>query len=118
MPTSPQDSTAAPQYLPLPDIAEALGVLVTKVHQLLRERCLLAVRVDGVRKVPAGFIADASVVKGLPGTITLLSDAGFTDEEIIDWLFAADPTLPGRPIDALRENRGTEVRRRAQSAGF
>ena len=26
--------------------------------------------------------------------------------------------LPGSPIDALRANRGTEVRRRAQALGF
>lgn len=104
--------------MPVPDIAEALGLVVTRVHQLLRERALLAVRRDGVLRVPAEFVVDGEVVKGLPGTITLLTDAGFTDPEIIDWLFTADPSLPGRPIDALRGNRGKEVRRRAQSAGF
>ena len=28
-----------------------------------------------------------------------------------------DDDLPGRPIDALRENRGSEVKRRAQAMG-
>ena len=50
--------------------------------------------------------------------INLLRDAHFGDEEIVDWLFRADDSLPGTPIQALRENRGTEVKRRAQSAGY
>jgi hypothetical protein len=44
-----------------------------------------------------------------------LGDDGFTDDEAYRWLTIDDPSLPGRPIDALRENRGTEVRRRAQA---
>jgi hypothetical protein len=99
-------------------IANQLGLVVTKVHQLIRERQLLAVRVQGVLRVPAEFIQDGLVVKGLPATITLLKDGGYSDEEIMDWLFTAEETLPGTPIDALRENRGREVHRRAQAAGF
>jgi hypothetical protein len=45
-----------------------------------------------------------------------LRDARFTDVEIIGWLYEADISLPGTPIAALRENRGTEVKRRAQAA--
>jgi hypothetical protein len=44
----------------------------------------------------------------------VLSDRGLGDVESLEWLFTADDSLPGRPIDALRENRGREVRRRAQ----
>jgi len=98
-------------------IANQLGLVVTKVHQLIRERQLLAVRVQGVLRVPAEFIQDGLVVKGLPATITLLKDGGYSDEEIMDWLFTAEETLPGTPIDALRENRGREVHRRSQAAG-
>jgi hypothetical protein len=57
------------------------------------------------------------VVKGLPGLLTVLHDAGFGDRECIEWIFT-DADLPGRPIDALRENRGSEVKRRAQAMGF
>ena len=56
--------------------------------------------------------------QGLPGTLTLLSDAGFDDAAALRWLFTADDTLPGTPIQALRENRGTEIRRRAQALAF
>jgi hypothetical protein len=111
-------AAGAPTYLPVPDIAEQLGLVVTKVHQLLRDRTLIGVRRNGVLVIPAEFVLDGVVVKGLPGTITLLSDAGYTDQEIIDWMFAQDASLPGSPIRALRENRGREVHRRAQTAGY
>ncbi len=89
--------------------------MVTKVHQLINERQILAVRANGVLRVPAEFVTAGEITKGLPGTIMLLTDAGFTDAEIMDWLFEEDPTLPGTPIAALQENRGTEVKRRAQA---
>ena len=58
------------------------------------------------------------MVKSLPSVITVLRDGRFADAEIVDWLFRADDSLPGAPIDALRENRGSEVKRRAQVAGY
>ena len=50
--------------------------------------------------------------------MTLLTDAGYSDEEACDWLFTPDPTLPGSPIEALRAGRKTEIRRRAQALAF
>ncbi|MCK9928740.1 Rv2175c family DNA-binding protein [Frankia sp. Mgl5] len=105
-------------WLNVPDVAEGLGVPVTRVRQMVRDRTLLARRVDGVLKVPAAFIQDGAVVKGLPGLLTLLFDAGYNDDEALDWLFREDPSLPGTPVQALAENRGKEVRRRAQALGF
>ncbi|HET6633829.1 MAG TPA: Rv2175c family DNA-binding protein [Streptomyces sp.] len=106
-----------PEWLTLPDIAEQLGVEVTRVRQLVKESQLIAVRrgENRVLQVPADFIAGDRIVKGLVGTITLLKDDGFTDEEMLEWLFTPDETLPGTPAQALRENRGTEVKRRAQA---
>ncbi|MBZ4318739.1 Rv2175c family DNA-binding protein [Streptomyces huiliensis] len=106
-----------PKWLTLPDIAEMLDVEVTRVRQLVKEGQLIAVRrgENRVLQVPADFIAEGKVVKGLAGTLTLLKDDGFTDEEMLEWLFTPDPTLPGTPAQALRENRGTEVKRRAQA---
>jgi hypothetical protein len=70
------------------------------------------------QQVPALFIDDDGlVVKGLPGLLTVRHDNGYDDRESIAWLFT-DADLPGRPIDALRENRGAEAKRRAQSMGF
>ena len=45
---------------------------------------------------------------------------GMDDDEIIEWMFTPDPTLPveGAPIDALRAGHKTEIRRRAQELAF
>ncbi|MFF5501776.1 Rv2175c family DNA-binding protein [Streptomyces roseolus] len=106
-----------PAWLHLPDIAEMLGVPVTRVRQLVNEGQLIAVRrgENNALQVPAAFIQDDKVVKGLAGTLTLLRDDGFSDAEMLEWLFTPDPTLPGTPAQALGENRGTEVKRRAQA---
>jgi uncharacterized protein len=107
------------ELLTLPDAAEALGLPITRVHQYVRDGHLLAVRDDaGTRCVPALLIQDGAVVKSLPSVITLLRDAQFEDGEIVDWLFREDESLPGSPIEALRANRGSEVKRRAQVAGY
>ena len=60
----------------------------------------------------------SSPEKGLPATLTLLRDNGYRDDEVVAWLFEIDESLPGSPVVALRENRGREVHRRAQVAGF
>jgi hypothetical protein len=104
------------EVLPLPDVAERLGLPVTKVRQALRDGQLVAIRRDGVLCVPAVFLTDeGTIVKGLPGTITVLADAGFTPDGMIRWLFTEDESLPGRPIDQLRATGAREVKRRAQA---
>jgi hypothetical protein len=108
----------AVEWLTVPDVAERLGMPVTRVHQLLRDGGLLAVRVDGVLRVPASFITGDAVVRHLTGVLTVLRDNGYSDEEIVRWLHTADDSLPGTPIEALRGDRSREVRRRAQAAGF
>jgi hypothetical protein len=105
-------------WLAVPEVAEQLGVDVAKVRQLLRERKLLGVRAAGVLRVPAAFIQHGAVLKGLSGTLTVLADAGFSDDEALRWLFTFDDSLPGSPVRALTENRGTEVKRRAQALAF
>ncbi|WP_069811799.1 Rv2175c family DNA-binding protein [Streptomyces sp. TP-A0874] len=104
-------------WLNLPEVAERLDVEVTRVRQLVKEGQLIAVRrgENRVLQVPAAFIGENRLVKGLAGTLTLLRDDGFSDEEMLEWLFTPDPSLPGTPAQALRENRGTEVKRRAQA---
>lgn len=108
------------EWLDWSQASERLGVSVSKVRQLIREHHLAAaVPVPGGgQKVPAELIQDGLVVKGVPGVLTVLHDGGYEDREALAWLFTPDETLPGRPIDALRENRGTEVKRRAQSMAF
>lgn len=103
----------------IPDAADILGVPVTRIHQYLRDGHLVGVRDDnGVRCVPSSMLQDGAIVKSLPSVITLLRDVRYADDEIVEWLFREDDSLPGAPIDALRANRGSEVKRRAQVAGF
>lgn len=107
---------AEPNLVTVPDIADALGTDVLAVRHLIEAGSLLAVRgVDGILRIPAEFVAGGALVKRLPGVLTLLRDAGFDDEAILAWLFTADDSLPGTPMTALAENRGTEVSRRAQA---
>jgi len=107
------------EWLSLPDVAGQLGLPVGRVKQLLRDRKLLAVtRPEGALSVPAAFLDGHQIVKGLCGTLTLLFDCGFDEPEALRWLFTADESLSGTPIDAIARNRRTEVNRRAQALAF
>jgi hypothetical protein len=107
------------EWLSLPEVSSRLGIPAGRVKQLLRDRKLLAVtRPDGTAAVPAAFLDDQQIVKGLCGTLTLLFDCGFDELEALRWLFTADESLPGTPIDANCKHRGTEVNRRAQALAF
>jgi Rv2175c C-terminal domain of unknown function len=106
-------------WLTVAEVAAKLGVPTARVKQMLRDHKLLGViRPDGALAVPAAFLNGSQVVKGLYGTLTLLFDCGFDDSEALRWLFTADETLPGTPIEAIAAHRGTEVNRRAQAMAF
>nr|WP_206037936.1 Rv2175c family DNA-binding protein [Rhodococcus sp. HNM0569] len=103
----------------LPDVAKNVGLAVTRVHQMLRERKLVAVKRDGVIGVPEAFFDDdGQVLKFLPGLLSVMHDGGYSDTEILRWIFTPDDTLPGRPVDALRGDLAREVIRRAQAMAF
>ncbi|MGO3152173.1 MAG: Rv2175c family DNA-binding protein [Galactobacter sp.] len=107
-------------WLTVPDLVEVLDVDLRHVRKLLDTRALVAVRRGerNVVSVPADFVQDGKVVESLAGTVTVLSDAGYNDAELIGWLFTPDETLPGTPIEALRTGRKTEIRRRAQALAW
>jgi Rv2175c C-terminal domain of unknown function len=111
---------AAPAgWVNLPDAAERLGVSISKVHQMVREHALLAIRQDGVLRVPEELLANRTVLKHLPGVLTVLHDAGYNDEESLRWLYRPDDSLPGGVAAlALGSDSATEVKRRAQALGF
>lgn len=120
-----------PTYL-LAEVADLLGVPVTRVHQQLRDGQLVAVRRGGATVVPRIFFADGAVVKSLPGLLAVLHDGGYRDTEIVRWLFTADPSLTVtrdggrsvggvdavRPVDALHTDQAREVVRRAQAMAY
>lgn len=112
-------ATLVPEWIDWAEAARRLDVTVAKVRTMIRDHELAAaVPSPGAgQQVPADFIQDGFPVKGLPGLLTVLHDGGYDDRECIAWLYL-DQDLPGRPIDALRENRGSEVKRRAQAMAF
>jgi Rv2175c C-terminal domain of unknown function len=108
------------QWLPLPDVAERLGTDVGKVRRMVQDKLLIAVR-RGERRVwcvHEQLILDGHPLPDLRGTLVLLADAGYSDEEAVIWLFTPDETIPGTPVDALRAGHKTEIRRRAQALAF
>jgi Rv2175c C-terminal domain of unknown function len=108
------------EWLDWSETARILGVTPAKVRTMVKDHELAAaVPTPGAGpQVPAAFLdEDGLVVKGLGGLLTVLHDGRYDDRECIAWLFI-DADLPGRPIDALRENRGSEVKRRAQAMGL
>ncbi len=104
--------------LPVAEVAQQLSLPVSRIHQLVRDGQLLSVRRGGEVVVPADFLDGSAVVKGLPGTITVLRDGGYSDTDILRWLFADEDSLPGTPIESLRAGRHREVKRRAQAMAF
>lgn len=119
-PVTPDVDALVGEWVTVPDLAEALGIDVVNVRQYLKDGYLVGVR-RGERSVigvPAAFVQDGVVVKKIPGLLTLLRDAGYDENESLRWIFTPDDSLPGTPMQALLDNRHTEVRRRAQSLAF
>ena len=100
------------------EVSTLLGVSPNRVRQLLREHKMLAVPGSGNSRIPADFLLDGEVLRHLPGLLTVLFDGGFTEQEAFEWLFREDESLPGTPVQALRDDRHREVVRRAQALAF
>ena len=107
------------EWLTLPEVAARLDLSIGRAKQLLKDRKLLGVRRGGGGpQVPAVFLDGKDVMKGLPGTLSVLRDSGYDDIESLRWLFTPDDSLPGSPVDAIKAGRHTEVKRRAQALAF
>ncbi len=117
--TAPDLRALVSDWLDHEQAADALGVTVAQVKTLVRRHELAAVRPapGEAPQIPALFVQDGLVVKGLPGLLTLLDDGGYDAVASVAWIFT-DQDFPGRAIDALRENRGAEAKRRAQALAF
>jgi hypothetical protein len=99
-------------------VAQRLGIGPTGVRDLVRSGQLLTVQTDEGVRIPAEQLDGDQLVKHLVPVLTLLRDAGYSDEEALRWLTTSDDTLPGTPLQALHENRATEIKRRAQALGW
>lgn len=103
------------EWLSLPELVEVLGEPLGRVRRFIDESHLVGSRRDGALKVPALFIVDGHPLASLHGTVIVLHDAGFSDDEAIDWLLSVDDSIGIPPIEALRAGRKAEVRRVAQT---
>ena len=106
------------ELLTLTEVGDRMGIGPTGVRDLVRSGRLLSIRTDEGVRIPAEQLDGTEIVKHLVPVLTLLRDAGYSDEEALRWLTAPDDTLPGTPLQALHENRATEIKRRAQALGF
>ncbi|PZU33374.1 MULTISPECIES: Rv2175c family DNA-binding protein [unclassified Microbacterium] len=107
--------SASTDWLTLPDLVEVLGEPLGRVRRLLDDRALVGSKRTGVFAVPALFIIDGAPLSSLRGTVIVLQDAGFSDDELIDWLLSEEESIGLAPIEALRRGRKSEVRRVAQT---
>jgi hypothetical protein len=107
-------------WLAVPEVAERLGTDVGRVRRMLQDRDLIAARRGDLRapQVPASLVDGGRPLPDLRGTLIVLADAGYSDEEALRWLYTPEDSLPGTPVEALRAGRRAEVRRRAQAMGF
>lgn len=103
------------EWLTLPELVEILDEPLGRVRRLIDEHHLIASRRTGVLAVPAIFLVDGRPLSSLRGTIIVLQDAGFSDDEIIDWLLSEEETLGRTPIAALLAGHKSEVRRIART---
>ena len=110
------------EWLTLPDLADALDIEVGKARGLVRDQHVVGIK-RGERttfQVPARFVLPEvdgrpGVIPTLRGTVMVLSDAGFTEVEILEWLFTPNDELGEQPVDALINGKRAAVRRVAQT---
>ena len=100
------------------EVADRMGIGPSGVRDLLRAGSLLAIGTPEGPRIPAEQLDGPALVKHLVPVLTLLHDAGYSSEEALRWLTTPDDSLPGTPLQALHENRATEIKRRAQALGF
>ncbi|WP_374209332.1 Rv2175c family DNA-binding protein [Microbacterium hydrocarbonoxydans] len=111
----PENGATPTEWLTMPDLVEVLGEPLGRVRRLIDEHYLIGSRRSGVFAVPSVFIVDGHPLSSLRGTVIALQDAGFTDDEVVDWLLADEDTLGRSPIAALLAGHKSEVRRIART---
>lgn len=110
--TAPRVST---EWLSLAELSEVLGETPGRVRRLLDESHLVGSRRNGAFAVPSVFVVDGHPISSLRGTVFVLRDAGFSDDEAIDWLLEHDDSIGRPPIEALLAGHKSEVRRVART---
>ncbi|MFT4186423.1 MAG: Rv2175c family DNA-binding protein [Micrococcaceae bacterium] len=108
-------------WLAIGEVAEQIGTTVPRIKALVDRKVLLGIRRGNppIFNIPEKFIKDGKPLDNLKGTLLLLQDAGFSDEESLIWLFTEEPSLEAKPIDVLYEGTfKTQVRRVIQGLAW
>ena len=143
MATSASELLERIPHIPAKEAADRLGVEPSRIKQLIRERQILGLRVNGQR-----YVLDETLVElpperqhvaelqrpsmkeprivrvtdeplpALRGTALLLEDGGYSYEELVDWIWRDNPWLQGRPIDLLRSGAHKQVNKVAATEAW
>lgn len=109
------------EWLSIPEFADRLGVTASKVRDKMHDRAVVAVRrgPNHAWSLPEVFIAIGDggphIIASLRGTFTLLADAGFTDDDAVEWMLTPHEELGTTPVEQLRQGHKAHVRRLAQA---
>lgn len=104
-------------WLSIDEASDQLGISSSKVRRLIEEHVLFSVRVDKQPMIPAHLIQNGEPLASIRGTMLMLIDMDFTEEEAIQWLYAENENLGTTPIKALLQGHKAPVRRAAQTLG-
>ena len=104
--------------LPVAEVAQMLGVPVSRVHQMVRDGHLLSVRRDGAVWVPSDFFADGAPLKGLSGRSCCCATGGTATRRSSGGCSPTTPRCRAARSQSLRAGRHREVKRRAQAMAF
>lgn len=104
-------------WLTVNEAADYLGLEPKRIRSWVKEGSLLVAKatLDVPGRLVKDFLVKTDTYRGpldsLPGTITLLFDGGFTNDEAVEWLLSPDETLGQSPLEALRAGKKHQVRR-------
>lgn len=115
--------TTFPETISPEEASRLLGVEPRRIKQLLRDRVLFTVPLpDGGRGIPREIIVKApngwEPLFSLPGTLTLLADDGFSEDEAAAWLYTEQEELGETPIAAMLAGRHHRVNAIASTLAF
>ena len=104
-------------WLTIDEAAQQLGISSSKVRRLIEEHILFSMRVDKEPKIPAHLIQNGEPLSSIRGTMLMLIDMDFTEQEAIQWLYAENENLGTTPMKALLQGHKAPVRRASQTLG-
>ncbi|MHA3684549.1 Rv2175c family DNA-binding protein [Leucobacter sp. HY1908] len=106
------------ELLTIADLVERFDASPGRIHRMIEDHQLATVRVEGALRIPAEFVQGNQPLPALRGTLLVLLDAGFANDEAVDWLMTVNDELGERPIDSLSRGNKAAVRRATQGLAF